>query len=91
MPRIDTFDYAVGTQTIGAPHQLTKEPRLIGTAKGVLDKGSNAIKFSMGKPKEAAEGRAINALMEQARDDAERRQAVKWLDELKPARHRMRS
>jgi len=73
MPAIDTFDYAIGTQTIGASYQFTKEPRLIETAKAILGMGSNAIKFSMGKPKEAAEGRAVNSLMEQACDDPERR------------------
>jgi len=78
MPKLDTFNYAVGTQTIGAKYQFTKEPRIVETAKAILDMGSNAIKFSMGKgqAKKAAADLEINSLMELARDDPAHRQIL---------------
>jgi hypothetical protein len=44
---IDSFNYVVGTQTIGAAYQFTKEPRLVETAEGILAMGSNILKFSL--------------------------------------------
>jgi hypothetical protein len=80
LPRIDTFDYAVGTQTIGASYQFTKEPRLIETAKAILGMGSNAIKFNMskkdGKNDRDADGGAVSSLMELARDAKAYRQIL---------------
>lgn len=44
---LDTFNFVVGTQTIGAAYQFTQEPRLVETARAILGMGSNTIKFSL--------------------------------------------
>lgn len=54
-PKIDTFNYAVGTQTFGPRYQFTKEPWLVETAKRILEMGSNTIKFSMSKKQAGSE------------------------------------
>lgn len=77
MPAIDTFNYAVGTQTFGASYGFTKEPRLIETAKVILEMGSNTIKFAMGKRKNARpeeNSPEVHSLTEQARDNPVYRQ-----------------
>jgi hypothetical protein len=38
----------VGTQTIGASYRFTRQPRLIETARAILEMRSNAIKFRLG-------------------------------------------
>ncbi len=43
----DTYNYVIGTQTIGAAYQFTKEPRLIETARAILAMGSSTLKFSL--------------------------------------------
>ncbi len=72
MPKLDTFNYAIGTQTFGPKYQFTKEPWLIETAKAILDMGSNAIKFGMGEDqaRKAGEVGEFKSLMELARDGA---------------------
>lgn len=76
MPTIDTFNYAVGTQTFGAAYGFTKEPRLIETAKAMLAMGSNTIKFGIGWDKNAPKDPEIDSLMKQARDDPAHRQVL---------------
>src|SRR5687768_9266252 len=44
---VDRFNYVVGTQTIGASYQFTKQPRLIETAQAIREMGSSVIKFTM--------------------------------------------
>ena len=44
---VDTYNYVVGTQTIGASYQFTKETRLVETARAILAMGSNTIKLSL--------------------------------------------
>ena len=41
------FNYVVGTQTIGASYQFTKQPRLIETAEAIREMGSSVIKIAM--------------------------------------------
>lgn len=79
LPAIDTFNYAVGTQTFAALYQFSKEPRLVETAKVILDMGSNTIKFHMATDSaywNAKEEPTIGSLMELARDDAAHRQVL---------------
>lgn len=79
MPKLDTFNYAIGTQTIGAAYGFTKEPRICETAKAILEMGSNTIKFHMSKDsngrKPGSEPK-ISSLMELARDDPAHRQVL---------------
>jgi hypothetical protein len=44
---LDSYNYVIGTQTIGAAYQFTKEPRLVETARAILAMGSSTIKFSL--------------------------------------------
>ena len=41
------YNYAIGTQTIGAAYQFTQEPRLVETARAILELGSTTLKFSL--------------------------------------------
>jgi len=45
----ETFNYILGTQTIGATYQFTQESVLVETAQAILDMGSNLLKFTMGR------------------------------------------
>ncbi|MEI7727990.1 MAG: hypothetical protein WCO56_00345 [Verrucomicrobiota bacterium] len=44
---LDTYNYVIGTQTIGASYQFTKEPKLVETARAILAMGSSTLKFSL--------------------------------------------
>jgi hypothetical protein len=46
--QIEGFNYAVGTQTIGAKYKFTKETNLVETAQAIREMGSNLLKFSIG-------------------------------------------
>jgi hypothetical protein len=46
-PPRDTYNYVIGTQTIGASYQFTKEPKLVETARAILAMGSSTLKFSL--------------------------------------------
>ena len=77
MPKINTFNYVVGTQTFDASYGFTKKPRLIETAEAILAMGSNIVKFNMSKDnKAAAEPSRLRSLMELARDDPAHRQVL---------------
>lgn len=52
-PRLDPFNYIVGTQTIGSRYQFTDQTRLVETAQAILGMGSNLIKFKLGPDYEA--------------------------------------
>lgn len=75
-PKLDTFNYAVGTQTFAAAYGFTNEPRLVETAKAILATGSNTIKFGMIEDKKAPKDAKISSLMELARDDPAHRQVL---------------
>lgn len=47
IPAEEGFNFVVGTQTIGAEYQFTEEPRLVETARAILEMGSNILKFRM--------------------------------------------
>jgi hypothetical protein len=44
---LDTYNYVIGTQTIGASYQFTQEPILVETARAILAMGSSTLKFSL--------------------------------------------
>jgi len=46
---VESFNYLLGTQTIGAHYQFTDEPRLVETARVIHEMGSNILKFRIGK------------------------------------------
>jgi hypothetical protein len=46
---IESYNYVLGTQTIGAVYQFTGEDRLVETAKQILSMGSNILKISLGQ------------------------------------------
>src|ERR1035437_2411794 len=72
----EAFNYIVGTQTIGATYQFTKESVLVETAEAILDMGSNLLKFTMGrgyqrmmlKPSKAAYPETMQYLLNQGSD-----------------------
>lgn len=43
----DTFNYVIGTQTVGAKYKFTDKTNLVETAERILDMGSNLLKMSM--------------------------------------------
>ena len=45
---ISSYNYVIGTQTIGARYKFTSEPVLVETAKRILEMGSNTIKIELG-------------------------------------------
>jgi len=49
LSELDSYPYAVGTQTFGARYQFTHQTRLVETAQAILDMGANVIKFGMGR------------------------------------------
>jgi len=51
---LDTYNYVVGTQTIGASYQFTQEPILVETARAILAMGSSTLKFSLTPQGESA-------------------------------------
>lgn len=76
VPKIDTFNYAVGTQTFGPKYQFTKEHKIVETAKRILEMGSNVIKFNMGKGKNGSGDTGIHSLAELAQKDPAIRQVL---------------
>lgn len=46
---LETYPYAVGTQTFDPRYQFTRQTRLVETAQAMLDMGSNVVKFGMGR------------------------------------------
>ena len=72
----ETFNYVIGTQTVGATYQFTQESVLVETARAIRDMGSNLIKFTMGrgyqrmmlKPSKAAYPETMQYLLNQGRD-----------------------
>jgi hypothetical protein len=46
---VDTFNYVLGTQTIGIKYQFTEKTGLVETAERIREMGSNLLKISMGR------------------------------------------
>lgn len=46
---VDTFNYVLGTQTIGVKYQFTTQTRLVETAERIREMGSDLLKISMSK------------------------------------------
>lgn len=44
---VESYNYAIGTQTVGSKYQFTNESMLVETAKEIKNMGSNLLKFSM--------------------------------------------
>ncbi|HYE17159.1 MAG TPA: hypothetical protein VEA69_01880, partial [Tepidisphaeraceae bacterium] len=44
---VDTFPYALGTQSIGPAYQFTDQPKLLESAVAVRELGSNVFKFAL--------------------------------------------
>lgn len=44
---VDSYNFAIGTQTVGSKYQFTNESMLVETAKKIKYMGSNLLKFSM--------------------------------------------
>ena len=70
---VDTFNYVLGTQTIGAKYQFTEKARLVETAEAIRAMGSNLIKFSMSRRRGQRDGQPkperINSLTDLAAKD----------------------
>jgi hypothetical protein len=45
----ESFNYILGTQSIGATYQFTAQPLMVETAQATLDLGSNLLKLTMGR------------------------------------------
>jgi len=76
LSEMERFNLCVGTQTIGAAYQFTKEPLLVETARAILAMGSNTLKFNMGPEYAGGTGKntpssrpGIASLSDLARDE----------------------
>lgn len=49
---LDAYNFVLGTQTIGASYQFTRQPRLVETAQAILDMGSRTLKFALAADKD---------------------------------------
>ncbi len=80
--QLDSFDYVLGTQTIGASYQFTRQTRLVETAQAILDMGSNVLKFRMAREEGVKNGNtptrspAIGSLTDLARDEPSHRRVL---------------
>lgn len=70
----DAYDYAVGTQTIGASYQFTDKPRLVETADAIRQMGASVIKFNLGEARQREAGTGGSRTL---RDDAAHNPAVR--------------
>ncbi len=79
---IDTFNYAVGTQTFDPVYQFTTNSRLVETAEAIRDMGANVIKFKLGhdyfgkRGNVAEKNPAIHSLTELVRDEPSHRRVL---------------
>lgn len=64
---VANYNYVVGTQTIGASYQFTKESKLVETARAILKMGSNTLKFSLAP--DAGSVARPSSLVEYAKSD----------------------
>lgn len=48
----ESYNTVLGTQTIGAAYQFAPEPKLLETARAVMDMGLRTIKFSLADDKD---------------------------------------
>lgn len=69
-PDVLSFNYAVGTQTIGPSYGFTSNDRLVESAEAILSMGSNILKISLSPGSYNITGRPnYNSLVELVRDD----------------------
>lgn len=68
-PEILSYNYSLGTQSIGPAYNFTSEDRLIETAKAILDMGSNILKITLSVTSYNITGRSYNSLTSLVRDD----------------------
>ena len=80
---VERFNYAIGTQTIGAAYQFTAQPLLVETAQAILDMGSNTLKFAMKRDYYGTRGAnvpeptpGVASLTELARDEPAHRRVL---------------
>jgi len=78
---VDTFNYVLGTQTIGVKYQFTNETRLVETARRIHEMGSNLLKISMsrqycGKTYSLPRRDDVNSLVDLARKEPSFRAAL---------------
>lgn len=72
---LDTFNYAVGTQTFDPVYQFTTNSRLVETAEAMREMGANVIKFKLGRDYFGKRGNiaeknpAVTSLTELVRDE----------------------
>lgn len=78
----ENFNYAIGTQTIGASYQFTKESRLVETAEAIRALGCTVIKFHLGARYARGNGNvpvampSVRSLAELARDEPSHRKVL---------------
>lgn len=82
---VDTFNYAVGTQTFDPVYQFTTNSKLVETAEAIREMGANVIKFKLGRDYYGKPGRsgnvpeknpAIRSLTELVRDEPSHRSVL---------------
>lgn len=72
-----SFNYGIGTQTIGPSYGHTADDRLVETAKATLNMGSNILKITLSNGSYNITGRpAYSSLTALVRDDASFRQVI---------------
>ena len=63
------YNYSIGTQTIGPSYGFTSDDRLIETARGIIDMGSNILKITLSPGSYNITGRSYANITSLVRDD----------------------
>jgi len=68
-PEVLSYNYSIGTQTIGPSYSFTAEDRLVESAKSIYEMGSNILKITLSTGSYNIYGRSYSNLTSLVRDD----------------------
>lgn len=68
-PEVLSFNYSIGTQTIGPSYGFTSDDRLVETAKAIISMGSNIVKINLSTGSYNITGRSYSSITSLVRDD----------------------
>jgi hypothetical protein len=68
-PEVLSYNYSIGTQTIGPSYGFTSDDRLVETAKAIINMGSNILKINLSTGSYNISGRSYSNITSLVRDD----------------------
>jgi hypothetical protein len=68
-PEVLSYNYSIGTQTIGPSYGFTSDDRLVETAKAIITMGSNILKINLSTGSYNITGRSYGSITSLVRDD----------------------